>query len=826
MKWSTTVFALCASVGWLNAALPFWAADFSDGFPEGWSTEDAAGQGVFWAYCPQFDACLPTESPLQQFQSPSSGNGFLWLDSDGAGLLPGEGHISRLSSAAVDCSERSQVFLQFYTAIATDNEPAAAKAIVRVTTPNGSQVFQPFPMLTQADQQIAPLPALGYGAYLVTLDISPIAAGEAEVTLEWEWAANREFAWLIDDITLTASNPAAPDSAVFFEPFAGGASGWTSQVLPLSGGDSTWAWSAGGDVSLGLGAVVSDFGPYFFIHSPTAADGAMTFHADFYTTGGDTPGQEFYLCELVSPPIDLSGVTTPLALSFHQLAWLGNTAPDAPVSNEGARFINSFSFSTDGGQTWSSPEAVNPYLTSITSINRNEIPPLDSRERFPIPGAAGSSAFRIKFTWAGDFFFWALDDIALELRPDNDLRTNANFFARAPNAITPESQLMPLPLQADVQNIGAQPAHSPVQSFYLYAEPSGAPMAYLELSGLPSLEVDALFENVVFPAALSPSTFGLEGRYRGQYQIAHQEPDERPEDNTVGWSMEVSSGTFAKEFGFTRDVAPNSAFDYTYGNCFFVPEGAGFYAQHLSFGVSNAGALANNGRTVNTLLYEWQGDLNGDGFAGPEELEEIAINLYAFNGTESGEQIILPASFEGEGVPLKDNTYYLACVRYNDLTGPPLFLLASDTIDYTATLSASLGSGGVPQYASVLDVGNTGVFSLLGFGYDIVPTIRLHIGDSPIINSSRNGLAEAATLIAWPNPATKQVSIDFDGLAPQQGELIVKDALGRLVLKEKVDGIQHKPVTFDVQNWAAGYYTAAVYWHSGLATTRFLVAQP
>ena len=413
----------------LAAAIPFWEVHFEAGLPNGWTTADASGNEVRWAYCNDFSECLPEQGPIEGFYSTTASDGFMLLNSGAAGPLPGAGHLSRLRSGSIDCSGHERVFVQFQTSIATDNEAAFQTATLKVITPQGSSDFHPFPTLRRNSQQQAPNPDIAPGRpYVVTFDITNLAAGQSSVELEWQWAANYEFAWMIDDVILTENHPAAPDNAVYFEPFEFGSNGWASSILFYSESDSTWQWRSGGDAGRGLGADQSALGPDFFIHSGTAVDGAMLFDADYYTTLGSEPAQQFHLCELISPVIDLSGAEKPLSLSFHQLAWLGNTAFNAPASGEGTRFITSFAYSTNGGATWSPPQGINPYLTPVTSANGDQLPPYDNREYFPLPDLEDVTAFRLKFTWAGDFYFWALDDIALEERPDSDLRTNPRFL--------------------------------------------------------------------------------------------------------------------------------------------------------------------------------------------------------------------------------------------------------------------------------------------------------------------------------------------------------------------------------------------------------------
>jgi len=748
---------------WLSAQT-FWSEDFSNGIPSDWAKADASGQEVLWASCSSPADCLPI-GPLQDFFAPSAGNGFALLHSSEAGTLPTP-HRSRLETAAIDCSGKSQVFLQFQTSIATVNEAGAQTAQLHIIADGETTAFQAFPSLTENEPQRAPLRELSpQRSYAVTLDITEAAAGFADVRIAWEWHANAEQAWLVDDVLLSTAPPAAPENALFYESFSFGPNGWTSRSTLGSDVDSNWVWAPGGNVSnaysLGLSQAI---GSYAFLHSETAADGGMVFNADFYSTGGTAPPPPgpptFYVCELISPEIDLSATPARVALQLSYLAWLGNTAPAAPETESGARFSLSCAYSTDGGENWSDPIPVNPFLTPITSANLDLFPPFSGSAYLPLPGIQDSESFRIKFTWAADFYFWAIDDVAIVERPVADLRTNRNFFARAPNAITPSSQLTDIPLMADVENIGAEPVEEAWQQFSAQRLPEGATV-YEDSLLIESLAPDALFENQVFADYLPAAAVNTKGEYSGRYGLSSVPSDAKRSDNQLEWRFEVSDTLLAKERGFTRDITPFGFKNYAFGNCYYLPAGEGYYARTLSFAVSNADDLAQ--RTLSILLYEWEGDVNNNQVADQEELQEIAFNGYTFTGEEGLKPITVPVSFENEGVPLRDGRYYLAVVSYinGDIAAaPPMFMMVNDQVDYLATNVAHQLAGLPLQYGAVLNVDplNSIRFETVGFGYNIVPQVRLSIGTSPILQEQTTNLPRRYLSLA-PNPADESVML-------------------------------------------------------------------
>jgi hypothetical protein len=812
-------------------AQAFWSEDFSNGLPDSWSTEDASGQSVDWVHCANSADCLPVEpatfcnrAAISNFYAPSAENGFMMLRS----INVSEPHISRLTSAEIDCSAQDQVFVQFQTSIGSCNDPAATAARLIVVADGQSTIYYPFPALTDNSPQRAPLRYLaGQRSYTATFDISEAAAGQADVQLIWEWEARNESAWLVDDVILSNTNPAAPDRTVYFEPFSFGSNGWTSVPLEDSELDSNWHWVPGGDVSSALSVIQNGtFPPQSFIHSATASDGAMAFNADFYTTQGDDFAPPInYLCELVSPVIDLSETQQPLALQLTHLASLSNIAPGAPSTEEGFRFILSYAYSTDGGQSWSEPYPVSPYLTSVTGANFRRLPPHLRTEYLPLYNAEGSDNFRLKFTWAGDYFYWVIDDVAIVERPVVDLRTNRNFYARTPNAITPISQLTDVPLLADVENIGATEVANAQQTFAVKDNNGGATL-YESEQAITDLEVDSLFENQLFPQLLPAATFQNTGDYTATYGLAGLGNVERPEDNQQSWPIQLSDTLFAKENGFTRDVAPIGGTDYRYGNCFYVPNGEGYFARTISFRAYDTDRIveANPNAFVALFLYEWDGDTNQNGLADAEELEEVAFNFHQFTGNEGLQPIVNPVNMDNVGVPLKDDTYYLAIVQYSELNGPPMFMLVSDTIDYQATYLAHEEAGLRPRYGAMLQVGTGQTFSFdpIGFGLNIVPTVRLSIGTSPILNDRQQLLPEQSLSVS-PNPAVDEVQVHIDLPADYQPRQLRLYSLQGQMLKNWALSDLDTVHSFSVADLPAGIYVVQLSTGSGSRSVKLVV---
>lgn len=789
----------------------FMEIDFEGGMlPDGWVSEDISGNGVTWQGCQGVNACgLPNLADypvLSRFGATTANNGFAIANSDSAGPLPNNGHISRLTTSPIDCQNRGRVFLQFQTAIGTASKNAADNAILRVMSASGTQTCHPFSMLEKDDTfQFAPIKELAGGkAYFVTLDITGVAANQPQVCLEWEWRGNFEFAWLIDDVILSTENPARPENAVFYEGFSGGSNGWAAN--PVFFVDSLWQWEPAGDVGNGFGLSVAELDA--FIHSPSAAGGAMAFNADFYNTQGMLPPQgplDEYVCELISPPIGLSGTEQPLALQFSQLGWLGNLANGAPQTQEGARFITSFAYSTNGGVDWSDPINANPYQTPVTSSNGDVVTPFNNTAYFPLPQIEGAGDFRTKFTWAGDLYFWVLDDIAIVERPAFDMRANRNFFAVTPNAITPISQLQDETLLCDVVNIGSETAEDVRLEAVIRKRGSDTPV-YMDTLFYGDIPVDSLVENVFFNRKLMAGSLTEPGEYEVFYAVNHNQADARPQDDTVRWRFIVSDFTLAKELGPTRDIAPAENASYSYGNVFYVPKGQGFFACSSSVGVGNTNII--QGEDITIILYEWNREFDNNGDIPLNNLEFITGNSYTFSSLDSPGMIHVPISNSSMGEPLKDDAYYALIVRYDSFF-KPFFIQASDTIDYQAVsfINDSLGH---PQLASLLDVGNTGTFSTIGFGYNIVPVIRLHLGADGdcLISDTDEAAAQFTTLQLSPNPAGEWARLELDSQrAYSNARVAITSLSGKIVREEFLGDVLGEAPRIDVRWLPAGIYT-------------------
>ena len=590
---------------------------------------------------------------------------------------------------------------------------------------------------------------------------------------------------------------------VWEEQFDGSLNGWEVEAIMDT---VTWKWSSDGDISNGA------FAGNAAINSPSSANGAAILNYDFEMTGGDSGNAPDFpypdvIVDLISPIIDLSAEEGHYGLEFYQLIRLLNNAPQA--------FFSSFSLSRDGGVTWEAPTDANP------TVQPNDNP-FNGRSYFPISNVAGEDSLRIKFTYAGDFYYWVLDDIAIVRRVDNDMQANENFFAIPNNYSTPLSQIEPIFFLSDIQNVGGTEQEEVTLTVNIERGNEEVFNAVLDYG---TIGVDSLAENVIFEDSFIPDEKGV---YSGSYTVNSSVEDDRPGNNVLEFKFEIGDTTFAKESGSTRSIAPADSDSYNYGNVFYVPNGDGWFARFVSFQVNNASDL--EGRTVTTYVYKWDGaGADAGEIDVATQLEVLGFNSYTFNGNEQG-LITIPAELDGEPIELEDDAYYIVTVEYLTDDTQACFLAASEDYNYGANIFIA-DSLDMERYANALDVGATGTLGLVGFGFNIVPVIRLHIGDNP--NLDQAAITEVSTIDPlpaenlvdiFPNPAKEQLSLILH-LTEVSNKVSVKffDSKGRLLRQNKYENLKQETLNYNIKNLAPGTYFLQLVTDLGVRIKRFVV---
>ena len=348
--------------------------------------------------------------------------------------------------------------------------------------------------------------------------------------------------------------------------------------------------------------------------------------------------------------------------------------------------------------------------------------------------AAGAERFWFAFRFLSDAttnnggqdfgcgYSWQVDDVALsstDTRAPNNLAIINNSFGIAPNLFTPASQVEPFGFIADIENIGSADQVEVNLNLSIQNSITDANV-FAEDVAIELLERDSS-TSVIFMNQFSPEP--EQGIYFGTYSLTLSGNDADTTDNISEFAFAVSDTIFSKFIDITGGLAPAANNSYAYGNCFYVPKGEGFFGRYVTFAVSNADELAD--RSITILTYKWDGDLNGDLTATPNEYgnQPIAFNGYTFTGDETG-FITVPMSLDEVGIPLENDAYYFVVIQYETSDQQVMFTSTSDEFDYTNMFLWSAFVNNSPRYASVLDVGNTGDYDLIGFGLDVVPAVK------------------------------------------------------------------------------------------------------
>lgn len=668
-----------------------------------------------------------------------------------------------------------------------------------------------------------------YARYTLANDIMDSNLNPAEVPLIGRSATIDLDSFSTSSTVMEVSQTAYDDWVSVLSGIADPSAVLNGSELTLTSGNTVITLTNQG-VCAGLFHYVSDAFYSTIASSPTnlssqSADNGMVFFnavmqtwlEDITNIPSDPSDYPEYTTSIISPAIDISSATGALSLEFTQALRFLNLTSGAPTIPLGNRRVNTaFEISTDGGANWSDPIQLNEEIPSGIW--------LESREAVPIPAAAiaDATSIIIRFTFASDFYFWGLDDIQVVERAAYDMQINENFYAVYPNFLTPISQADSAAFLADIQNNGGLDASNVQLNLTITRDEDGTEV-YNDTKDYGLIVVDSLAENQLFDQILEPTDLAV-GSYTGTYLISHDEVDNNTLNDTIAFQFAFSDTTFAKENGTNfRGVSPADDVSWTYANIFYVPNGEGFVARNIRFGVSNADELA--GRSINTYLYAWEGDTNNDNAANPAEYgDPLALNSYTFIGNEPGNALItLPFDFEGNDVPLADHTHYIVAVQYiNSSDNQTCNFLVSESIDYSATSFAN-GLIGVDRRPIALNVGPEPSPDLVlgNFVGNPVPIVRMTIGQT--VNAP-NLLSEENKVKVFPNPTNRDLNLEIALVnTTNRLQISVIDAAGRTLQNNLYSNFKEGKFNYDLSNLSSGFYFIRILTDDGLRTEKIFL---
>ncbi len=612
--------------------------------------------------------------------------------------------------------------------------------------------------------------------------------------------------------------------------FDGGLNGWTTVDISCANGGTTPLWVYDADADAVGGAFSTGGGVSTAI---TACNGAMVFDSDFYDNNGDEDNLGGGDCtavqigELISPAIDLSAIASDV--SFISLKW--HQATRQFTSNY---FV---SYSNDNGNTWFDIQ-VNDEM-DVNSPHFNET------RRVIMPDAdLSSTEFRVRFRYQANYYYWIIDDVQIIEAESNNLQVNTNFYAIAPNALTPQSQLEGFSFLADISNIGAETQPNTILNINI-ADDGGTSVFSADLD-YGDVVADTVVENIPFLDGIHTPSGDPGDVFTGTYSISSDSVDFDESNNSVSFEFGISDSTFAKEFAPDFGVRPadnswmgaNDPHSWAYGCAYHIvngSEGAGgetvYFAASATFGIE---ALPEE-QIIAAYLYEWS-DLNGDGFFDIDERVRIAIASYETTGNEDASDLLTiplepfdplnPAGETGK-IDLKDNTTYLLVVEFDTgETGVDMEVAAADGWEYNAQVFRTDQSvfGDMPYRPSpVIGIGKPSdiTFEPSSFA-NLVPSVRLNLTSDVII--SVDELDQANIITVNPNPADEYVNLNMDFVNTQtQVTVNIVDVTGKTVMSNVYDNVSKETFTLNTNNLAVGTYFVNILAEEGVRTERMIV---
>jgi Secretion system C-terminal sorting domain len=637
--------------------------------------------------------------------------------------------------------------------------------------------------------------------------------------------------------------PTADTNTIKASQFNGGLNGWTA--LGIKSTDATknaaalWTWKANGKAD--RGAYSGGAAGATQIASPSVANGAMVFDSDYLDNGGTAgafgagPCPSRQIGALISPTINATGYSG-LTVQFNAYHRNYDAAPYV-------------AWSENGGVTWKDSVAISFYnrylVVSGTDTATYDYPVTSGSANRPndvfqikLKGSVGTANFKIKIVWDGDYYNMILDDVKL-LANGVDMQVNRNFYAIAPNFITPRNQVEPIRFMSDVSNKGARTATGVKLTSTIKALVGRAVVHTSTLNYPGSIKADSTAENVLSPNTYTPSN-AANAIYFAKYSVASDSTDSYARNDSAQYVFRTSDSTFQKDNGASFASHPADRFwtnapqGWKVGNGFYIVNGRTSTATAITANIDNADAL--RGKTVVASLYKVRPltfDVNGDIPA--SSLVQVAAAEYTIPATAAaGATFRIPiynilVSGNNKPAILEDTTTYLAMIEYipasaNTTTDPAMDIGLDDGFDYDAMMFATRLAG-KPRLACVwTTIGGTDD-AIINTRFDgLTPVVRLTV--VPYRVDTKEVLADNNKMEVYPNPAKESITIDVDLVNRAEYLYVdIMDISGKTVLTQTFQNIKNDKVELSLANLANGSYMVKIVTQDGFKTKKIVVAK-
>ena len=526
----------------------------------------------------------------------------------------------------------------------------------------------------------------------------------------------------------------------------------------------------------------------FFIFDADAADPAMI-------GGIDRTGF------LVSPVMDFSAETSAV-LQFQQ--FFNYCCYDfSPL------FIG---VSNDGGDTWVDIDATPGYTGGSNNFSDN--PLLTNIDISPY--AAGYSEVKIRFGYNPEEFegfthyFWAVDDVIIFVNPiEFDLAVSEMFmtdiFVDYEYLRIAQEQANNQSFTVIVNNNGGQ-SQTGVHAVVTVFDPTGNNSVFS--SDTVDLEPGGRDTLLIYTSLVSDDL----GLYICNVEAMSDQDadDEFPSNNLLSKSFNTNTHIQAHEHGTFFDGAdgsredediPGTYLEFALGSMFKMQTSAvldGIQAQVVD--------STSVGKTVYPVIYKV---LSG-GIQGNVEAVAGYSTTALLDGYSITEEDLLGESFNvplSSTVNLDPDEYYMIAL-FSEENGQPVYY--KTLVDGDSDLSTI--RFGVDQF------GNDNWFN----AYNFTPAIRLNFNIALGFEEVENELSD---VIAYPNPATSYIDIEFSTLASELVSIKVYDISGKLVLNKELGNIPsgEQQIRLNLNSLNAGLYFYDLQQGNAIRTDKFIV---
>jgi hypothetical protein len=549
----------------------------------------------------------------------------------------------------------------------------------------------------------------------------------------------------------------------------------------------------------------------------TRGNGAAIFNSDYLDNrgvltnvgGGQAPSPHFG--ELWSPIIDATG-SNDMSVLFQ--SYYRHFQSNATNPYWASTYI---SWSEDGGVTWKGRIPIEEHEGYGTY---DEMPNGNSMV-VKLPKSKGTSKFRFKFVFNGDYYFWLIDDVRLGV-VKNNMRINTNSVAIPPVSVG-ANNADSVRFMANIVNNGTETARNVKLTAKVFNAATKAEI-FSTTGVYGSIAPDSLAKNRLLPQAFFPSN-KVGTTYDIRYEITHDSVDEFRRDDTLRFNaaLQITDSLFRHDnVSDVIPIVPNDAVwqagqakSWRVGQYVFIPKGTTTTATRISAVIDDRFITTN--RVYSVGLYEWI-DRNGDDSVQTSERTLVAAGETIVRANPLGTPVdfnLVNFAPNGGPIVLKNNQAYLVMLELTPSSGRAWFATADDRGRLgSAGMKTASKLAGQPRYSGVINYNandattpwSTNLFDDESGRYS--PKIRLwawnritDVADLP--NSYKVNI--------YPNPVSQNLNINVD--FPKSEEAIlcrIFDLKGQLIQEKEYLNVQKETLNMDVNALPIGSYLLQV----------------